>query len=116
MARSTRDRIGGHDMNEEQLLERITITPGVRSGKPCVRGHRITVGDVLSWLAQDMTPDEILHDFPSLERDDIRAALAWAAFRERSTVIGLGEAGINTLPEPMDRNAPAAKALETADF
>ena len=63
--------------------ERITITPGVRSGKPCIKGTRITVYDVLEYLAGGMTEDEILADFPSLTRDDIRASLAFAAARER---------------------------------
>lgn len=63
--------------------ERITIEPGKRSGKPCIRGLRITVYDVLDYLAGGMSEDEILADFPGLERDDIRAALAFAADRER---------------------------------
>lgn len=63
--------------------ERITITPGVRSGKPCIKGTRITVYDVLEYLAGGMTEDAILADFPSLTREDIRAALAFAAARER---------------------------------
>lgn len=63
--------------------ERITIEPGKRSGKPCIRGLRITVSDVLEYLAAGMTEDEILTEFPDLERDDIRAALAFAADRER---------------------------------
>ena len=61
----------------------ITINPGVRSGKPCIRGMRITVSDVLEYLAGGMSEDEILHDFPYLTRDDIRACLAFAADRER---------------------------------
>lgn len=64
------------------LLERITITPGVRSGKPTVRGTRITVSDVLEYLASGMSPEEILADFPDLSGDDIRAVLAFAAQRE----------------------------------
>jgi len=63
--------------------DRITITPGVRSGKPCIKGTRITVYDVLEYLAGGMTEDEILADFEALERDDIRAVLAFAAARER---------------------------------
>ena len=63
--------------------ERITIEPGKRGGKPCLRGLRITVYDVLDYLASGMSEDEILVDFPDLERDDIRAALAFAADRER---------------------------------
>ena len=61
----------------------ITIEPGKRSGKPCIRGLRITVADVLGYLAAGMSEDEILADFPYLTRDDIRACLAFAADRER---------------------------------
>ncbi|HUM14906.1 MAG TPA: DUF433 domain-containing protein [Candidatus Nitrosotalea sp.] len=64
-------------------LSRISIDPEIRFGKPCVRGTRLTVGDVLSYLASGMTEDEILVDFPQLTRDDIRACLAFAAERER---------------------------------
>ena len=63
--------------------DRITIEPGKRSGKPCIRGLRITVDDVLSYLASGMSEDEILADFPDLERDDFRAVYAFAADRER---------------------------------
>jgi uncharacterized protein (DUF433 family) len=62
---------------------RIVIDPEVRFGKPCVRGTRITVGDVLSYLASGMSEDEVLADFPELAREDIRACLAFAADRER---------------------------------
>ena len=65
--------------------ERITIEPGKRSGKPCIRGMRITVDDVLSYLAAGMSEDDILADFPDLERDDFRAVYAFAADRESST-------------------------------
>ena len=65
------------------LLERISIDPNVRFGKPCVRGTRITVGDVLGYLAGGMSEDEVLADFPQLRPDDIRACLAYAAERER---------------------------------
>lgn len=61
----------------------ITIEPGKRSGKPCIRGLRMTVTDVLEYLASGMSVDEILADFPDLTRDDIRACLAFAADRER---------------------------------
>lgn len=64
------------------LLERITINPAVRSGKPVVRGTRITVTDVLEYLAGGMSADEILADFPDLTAEDIRAVLAFAAQRE----------------------------------
>ncbi len=63
--------------------ERISMNPAVRSGKPCVKGTRITVCDVLEYLAGGMTEDEILSDFPDLTREDIRACLAFAAARER---------------------------------
>jgi uncharacterized protein (DUF433 family) len=63
--------------------ERISVNPEVRSGKPCIRGTRITVYDVLEYLAGGMTDDELLADFPDLTRDDIRACLAFAAARER---------------------------------
>ena len=61
----------------------ITMEPGKRGGKPCIRGMRITVSDVLDYLAGGMSEDEILRDFPYLTRDDIRACLAFAADRER---------------------------------
>jgi uncharacterized protein (DUF433 family) len=61
----------------------ITIEPGKRSGKPCIRGMRITVYDVLEYLAAGMSEDGILADFPELNREDIRACLAFAADRER---------------------------------
>jgi uncharacterized protein (DUF433 family) len=64
----------------------ITIEPGKRGGKPCIRGLRITVYDVLEYLASGMTEDEILGDFPDLTREDIRACLAFAADRERRLV------------------------------
>lgn len=57
--------------------------PGKRSGKPCIRGMRITVSDVLEYLAGGMTFEEILSDFPDLTIDDIRACLSFAAERER---------------------------------
>ena len=67
-------------MNYEHL---ITVEPGKRSGKPCIRGMRITVYDVLEYLASGMTEDEILTDFSELTREDIKACLAIAADRER---------------------------------
>jgi uncharacterized protein (DUF433 family) len=65
------------------LTDRITVTPNVRSGKPCIKGTRITVYDVLEYLAGGMSEEQILADFPSLTQDDIRACLAFAAARER---------------------------------
>lgn len=65
----------------------LTLEPGKRSGKPCIRGMRITVYDVLSYLAAGMTPEQILADFPYLVADDIRVCLSYAADRERTTRI-----------------------------
>ncbi len=67
-------------------LDRITLEPEKRGGKPCIRGLRITVYDILEYLASGMTEAEILEDFPDLERADIRAALTFAAERERRLV------------------------------
>ena len=64
----------------------ITIQPGKRGGRPCIRGMRIAVADVLSWLAAGMTHEEILGDYPELTENDIRACLAYAADRERRLV------------------------------
>ena len=64
----------------------ITIEPGKRGGKPCIRGLRITVYEVLEYLASGMSEAEILRDFPDLTQDDIRACLAFAADRERKLV------------------------------
>lgn len=63
--------------------EIITIEAGKRRGKPSIRGLRITVSDVLDYLASGMTHEQILHDFPYLKEEDIRACLAFAADRER---------------------------------
>ena len=65
----------------------ITIEPGKRGGQPCIRGMRITVYDVLSYLAAGMTADELLIDFPYLTRDDIRACLTYAAEREHRMLV-----------------------------
>ena len=62
----------------------ITIDPGKRSGKPCIRGMRITVYDILGWLASGMTNKEIIEDYPELKEEDIYAALSFAANRERT--------------------------------
>ncbi len=63
--------------------DRVSVNPAVRSGKPCIKGTRITVYDVLEYLAGGMTEDAILQDFPDLALHDIRAVLAFAAARER---------------------------------
>lgn len=65
----------------------ITIEPDKRSGKPCIRGTRMSVTDVLEYLAGGMTPDELIEDFPDLTIEDIRACLAFAADRERKIAI-----------------------------
>lgn len=64
----------------------ITIDPGKCGGKPCIRGMRITVYDVLDYLASGMSEDQILKDFPDLTRDDLHACLAFAADRERKLI------------------------------
>ncbi len=68
----------------------ITLEPGKRSGKPCIRGMRITVGDILGWLASGMSVPEILEDFPELEERDIYAALSYAADRENKVYRATG--------------------------
>lgn len=65
----------------------ITVEPGKRSGKPCIRGLRITVFDVLSYLASGMTVEDVLTDFPTLTRDDVLACLAYAAERDQMTIV-----------------------------
>lgn len=67
-------------MNSYQ--DRITLTPGKRGGKPCIRDLRITVYDVLDWMSQGMTEQQIVEDYPELTVEDIRACLAFAAHRE----------------------------------
>jgi uncharacterized protein (DUF433 family) len=65
----------------------ITVEPGKRGGKPCIRGMRITVYDVLSYLASGMTYEELLEDFPYLTKEDILACLSYAAQREQQTLV-----------------------------
>ena len=82
---SRRGQIGYNlSMNYRDI---ITIEPGKRGGKPCIRGMRITVYDVLSYLAAGMTPDEIVEDFPYLTPEDICACLGYAAERERQMIV-----------------------------
>jgi len=66
----------------------ITVEPGKRGGKPCIRGMRITVYDVLDYLASGMAPEEILEDFPYLTKEDLQACLQYAAERERHVRVG----------------------------
>jgi len=63
--------------------DRISVDPEVRSGKPCIKGTRTTVYDVLEYLAGGMTEEQILDDFPGLKAEDVRACLAFATARER---------------------------------
>ncbi len=65
----------------------ITIEPGKRGGRPCIRGMRIAVADVLGWLAAGMSHDDIREDFPEVTEEDIRACLAYAADRERRILV-----------------------------
>ena len=71
----------------DQWRARITIEAGKRGGRPCIRGMRITVYDVLSYLAAGMTPEQILADFPYLTAEDIQACLSYAADRERQVLV-----------------------------
>ena len=66
--------------------DRITLEPDKRGGKPCIRGMRITVHDVLGWLSQGMSESEILADFAELELEDIRACLVFVAHRDQRTL------------------------------
>ena len=70
-------------MNYQQI---ITIEPGKRGGRPCIRGLRIAVADVLGWLAAGMSHQQIIADYPELTDEDIRACLAYAADRERRII------------------------------
>ena len=72
---------------DQRHRERLTVEPGKRGGRPCIRGLRITVFDVLSYLAAGMSPSEILADFPDLEAADIEASLAYAAEREQRSLL-----------------------------
>lgn len=70
-----------------QLLDRIQIDPNIRFGKPCVRGTRLTVGDVLENLATGMSEAELLGSFPQLAHEDVLACFAFAAQRERRILV-----------------------------
>jgi uncharacterized protein (DUF433 family) len=72
---------------EQELLKRITIIPGVMGGKPTVRGMRFKVSDVLGYLSSGMSEAELLDDFPYLEKDDIKACLAYASRKLDHTII-----------------------------
>ncbi len=72
---------------ETELLKRITIIPGLMGGKPTIRGLRFPVGDIYEMLANGMSNEEILEQHPILEKEDIKAALLYAAFRTKNTLI-----------------------------
>lgn len=74
--------------------ERISIDPLVRSGKPCIRGTRITVSDIFDYLGSGMTVAEVLEDFPDLTADDIQACFAFAADRDRRLNVVPHEAAV----------------------
>ena len=88
----------GYDESEKSRnmrLERITINPAVATGKPCIRNLRITVYDVLEYLASGMSQEEIVKDFPELTKEDIRACLAFAADRERRPTRARGSSSVH---------------------
>mgnify|MGYP000182049418 CR=1 FL=1 len=72
---------------QTELLKRITIIPGLMGGRPTIRGMRFPVGDIYEMLASGMTTEEILEQHPILEKEDIQAALMYAAFRSKNTLI-----------------------------
>ena len=74
-------------MSQSSYRQRITIEPGKRSGRPCIRGLRITVYDVLRYLAAGVSAEDIVADFPTLTQADIQACLSYAADRERQLVL-----------------------------
>ncbi|HEX5138354.1 MAG TPA: DUF433 domain-containing protein [Planctomycetota bacterium] len=73
-------------MNRETLLQRVSVDPAICTGKPCIRGTRIYIAIILDALAEGLTPDEIIDNYPGLEKDDIRAAVAYAAELARENV------------------------------
>ena len=75
-------------------LQRIAIDPAIRSGKPCIRGTRITVADVFDYLGGDMSVAEVLEDFPDLSPADVQACFAFAADRDRRLNVVLHEAAV----------------------
>lgn len=79
------------DLAVESLLSRITITPGTRSGQPCIRDLRITVWDILRWLGTGASHAQILADYPELTEEDILAALQWAATLKDNLVVPQAE-------------------------
>ena len=80
-----------YNTNMSELRDHIVINNEIRFGKPCIKGTRITVGDILQWLSTGMTEQEILEDYPELQLVHIRAALAFAAERDSMTKVILHE-------------------------
>jgi uncharacterized protein (DUF433 family) len=74
----------------KEYLQYISIDPEIRFGKPCIKGTRIAVSDILGWLASGMTHEEILEDYPSLKEEHIKASLSFAANRETMVKIIVG--------------------------
>ena len=74
-------------MNRDELLSRITINPKICFGKPCIRGHRIWVSLILDFLAGGMSVEEVLKDYPDLDRDDILACIAYGAEMSRERYV-----------------------------
>ena len=70
---------------KQNLSSRITVHPDIRGGRPCIRGMRISVYDIIDWLASGMTPEDILRDYPELQKEDIEAALRFVGEREGKT-------------------------------
>jgi uncharacterized protein (DUF433 family) len=77
-------------MTHEQLLERISVDPAICHGKPCIRGHRIWVSLVMDLLADGMTTEQVLAQYPGLEPDDVRACMAYAAEMTRERIVITG--------------------------
>lgn len=75
------------NIKQQELLKRITIVPGLMSGKPTIRGMRFPVGDILEMLADGMTEDEIIEQHPILEKEDIFAALLFASLKMKNTIV-----------------------------
>lgn len=99
------------EVMSSEYQERITIDPAKRGGKPCIRDLRMTVYDVLEFLASGMTERDILQDFPDLEPEDIRACLSFAADRERKLVNTITFSDSNrTKPELFSRSVDPARS------
>jgi uncharacterized protein (DUF433 family) len=92
-----------------QLSEYITVDPDIRFGKPCVKGTRITVGDILGWLSEGIPEKEIMDDYPELTAIHIRAALAFAARRDAITQVFIHETYTSILNHPLKKKIYGAR-------